>query len=250
MWWLHQPISKVYDNYMDMAKLKSHSRLNLSWSQVWILWRAVTSILLNKLPHDLQLLVSCKIGESEWSLDEIVEEEELQACERTVASVMPAVKKQSRELPQLWHCWLKVLLASRFRIVNQGTCPTPVKFSATPIPGSKFCRRLVAALYTFLAVISAHGHISPQSYQPTVISAHGHISPWSYQPTVFGNYARVGAVLSAIRHHAGSLRGVDLRTPWKVRPVGQCATVQSVLLTRCAMSSAPSNPRCPEQAYC
>ena len=55
----------------------------------------LSSVLLNKLPHDLQLLVSRKIGESEWRLDEIMRavEEEIQACERTVAYAMPAIKK-------------------------------------------------------------------------------------------------------------------------------------------------------------
>ena len=68
----------------------------------------LTSVLLNKLPHDLQFLVSHKIGESEWSPNEImrVVEEEIQASERTVASAtfMSAVKKQSREPPQLGCC--------------------------------------------------------------------------------------------------------------------------------------------------
>ena len=42
----------------------------------------LTSVLLNKLPHDLQLLVSHKIGEIEWRLDEIMRavEEEIQTC--------------------------------------------------------------------------------------------------------------------------------------------------------------------------
>lgn len=47
----------------------------------------LASVLLNKLPHDLQLLVSRRIGESEWKLDEIMSMlgGEVQAREKTTA---------------------------------------------------------------------------------------------------------------------------------------------------------------------
>ena len=59
----------------------------------------LASVLLNKLPQELQLLVSRKIGESEWKLDEImgVVGEEIQARERTVATTIPAFRRQSKE---------------------------------------------------------------------------------------------------------------------------------------------------------
>ena len=61
----------------------------------------LASVLLNKLPQDLQLFVSRKIGESEWKLDEImrVVEEELGARERTTAIAVNSIKKHTRESP-------------------------------------------------------------------------------------------------------------------------------------------------------
>ena len=58
----------------------------------------LASVLLNKLP---QLFVSCKIGEREWKLDEImrVVEEELGARERTTAIAVNSIKKHTREPP-------------------------------------------------------------------------------------------------------------------------------------------------------
>ena len=59
----------------------------------------LASVLLNKLPQELQLLVSRKIGESEWKLDDImrVVGEEIQARERTAATTIPAIRKQGIE---------------------------------------------------------------------------------------------------------------------------------------------------------
>ena len=61
----------------------------------------LVSVLLNKLPQDLQLFVSRKIGESEWKLDEImrVVEEELGARERTTAIAVNSIKTHTREPP-------------------------------------------------------------------------------------------------------------------------------------------------------
>ena len=46
----------------------------------------LTPVLLNKIPQELQLLASCKIGEMEWRLDDVMKviEEEIQAREITV----------------------------------------------------------------------------------------------------------------------------------------------------------------------
>ena len=58
----------------------------------------LASVLLNKLSQELQLLVSRKIGESEWKLDDIIRVvgEETQVRERTVATTTPAIRRQSK----------------------------------------------------------------------------------------------------------------------------------------------------------
>jgi hypothetical protein len=61
----------------------------------------LASVLLNKLPQEFQLLVSRKIGEGEWKLDEMMKvmEEEIRARERTGATASPTMKKPTKEPP-------------------------------------------------------------------------------------------------------------------------------------------------------
>ena len=61
-----------------------------------------TSVLVKKLPQELQLFVSWKVSDSEWNLPAILKmiEEELQACERTVSEPTPTLHKRvSKEPP-------------------------------------------------------------------------------------------------------------------------------------------------------
>ena len=61
-----------------------------------------TSVLVKKLPQELQLFVSWKVSDSEWNLPAILKmiEEELQACERTVSEPTPTPHKRvSKEPP-------------------------------------------------------------------------------------------------------------------------------------------------------
>lgn len=77
-----QSLRRLYDNVeLHTRSLKSLGVDSNSYGAL------LASTLMSKLPQDLQLLVSRKIGESEWGLDEVmgVLGEEIQARERTTA---------------------------------------------------------------------------------------------------------------------------------------------------------------------
>ena len=59
----------------------------------------LASVLIAKIPQELQLIVSIKIGSDDWNLDALMAilGEELQARERTTAVSVPSVKKNSKE---------------------------------------------------------------------------------------------------------------------------------------------------------
>ena len=54
-------------------------------------WACWVYVLLNKLPHDIRLLVSRKVSEKDWSLNALLKElrEELQAREHVVVDKPP-----------------------------------------------------------------------------------------------------------------------------------------------------------------
>ena len=92
-------LRRLYDN------VESHTRsLKSLGVESGTYGSLLASVLINKLPQELQLLVSRRIGEEKWELDEMLEVigEELQARERTkamTAPTAPVVKKPGRELP-------------------------------------------------------------------------------------------------------------------------------------------------------
>ena len=58
----------------------------------------LSSVLLNKLPQELRLIVSRKVGSDDWELGKLMEllEEEVQARERAAASYMTSPKKPAK----------------------------------------------------------------------------------------------------------------------------------------------------------
>ena len=61
----------------------------------------LSSVLMNKLPQELRLIISRKIGDDDWNLDALMEvmEDEIQARERTATNPTNHGKKPSREQP-------------------------------------------------------------------------------------------------------------------------------------------------------
>ena len=61
----------------------------------------MVSVLLGKLPPELQFLVSREIGGGEWNLDDMMKmiEGEVLACERTVSASILTMIKPSKEPP-------------------------------------------------------------------------------------------------------------------------------------------------------
>ena len=61
----------------------------------------LVSVLLNKLPSELQLFVSREVGEGDWKLDDMMKviEGEIRACERTASASHPLVRKTPKEQP-------------------------------------------------------------------------------------------------------------------------------------------------------
>ena len=59
----------------------------------------LTSVLITKIPQELQLIVSRKIGSDDWNLDALMAilGKELQARERTATVSTPCVKKTNKE---------------------------------------------------------------------------------------------------------------------------------------------------------
>lgn len=69
----------------------------------------LTSVLLQKLPHELRLIVSREVEEGEWNLDELLKqlEREIGARERAAMGTSQASKRQVHEQPlelQLHSC--------------------------------------------------------------------------------------------------------------------------------------------------
>lgn len=98
----------------------------------------LASVLINKLPQELQLFVSRKVGENEWSLDEMMKVigEEVQARERTTTVTPVALKKPNKELPTA-----AALLAGGNSGVSCSYCQqvTLVELWCNLETGSKFC---------------------------------------------------------------------------------------------------------------
>ena len=75
----------------------------------------LASLLMNKIPQELQLMVSRKIRGDEWKLHGVMKviEEEVRACESIVKVSTPIMKKPSREPP-----------TAATLLTGQGTSPT------------------------------------------------------------------------------------------------------------------------------
>ena len=57
---------------------------------------------MNKLPHELQVIVSRKVGDEDWEFTEVMEtiEKEIEATERAEANpITPVMKKQYKDIP-------------------------------------------------------------------------------------------------------------------------------------------------------
>ena len=62
----------------------------------------LSSILMNKLPHELRVIVSRKVGDEDWEFTEVIEmiQKEIEARERAEANpIMPVMKKQYKDIP-------------------------------------------------------------------------------------------------------------------------------------------------------
>ncbi len=82
---------RLYDDVKSQVRsLKALGVVPESYSSL------LSSVLLNKLPQDLRLIVSRKVSDSEWNLDSLLKvvEEELTARERTVTnSSQPSARR-------------------------------------------------------------------------------------------------------------------------------------------------------------
>ena len=62
----------------------------------------LSSILMNKLPHELRVIVSRKVGDEDWEFTEVMEtiQKEIEARERAEANpITPVMKKQYKDIP-------------------------------------------------------------------------------------------------------------------------------------------------------
>lgn len=90
-------LRQLYDN------VESHVRsLNTLGVAAESYGSLLASVLMNKLPHDLQLIISRKTSDAEWKLDSLLTmvEEELTARERTaMSSAQQPVRRSSEKTP-------------------------------------------------------------------------------------------------------------------------------------------------------
>ena len=114
----------------------------------------LASVLMNKLPQELQLIVSRRIGEGEWKLDGMMKviEEEVQARERTTA---PAVKKPNKELPTA-----AALLAGGNSSVTCCYCRQPHPSHSCQVVTQLQDRKQILLRYGRCFVCLRRGHVS------------------------------------------------------------------------------------------
>lgn len=88
----------------------------------------LSSVLLNKLPQELRLIVSRKIGDVDWNLDALMEvvEQELQAREQTLTSSTSHEKKPGKE--PYTAATLRPTQGQHVATARERICPLPVEW--------------------------------------------------------------------------------------------------------------------------